>query len=87
VDSTFEFLSSTNLQLLNEILNRRNPRLIGRIRDSHFVSRTDAEELLATLSEEFTDHLDKDWEPTEYARKVDSLLDAVNAARIQAWPD
>ena len=84
--STFEFLPSTDLQLLTEILNRRNPKLLRRIQQPSSVSRLDAEELLATLSEEFTDHLDDDWEPTAYAKRVDRLLDQVNTARLNTWP-
>jgi flagellar motor switch protein FliG len=87
VDSTFGFLSSTQVQLLDDILSRRNPTLLNRIRNSDAVSRSDAEEIVSTLSEEFTNNLDDDWEPTDYGRTVNSILAQVNAAQIEEWPE
>lgn len=87
MDSTFGFLSSTQVQLLDDILSRRNPTLLNRIRNSDAVSRSDAEEIVSTLSEEFTNNLDDDWEPTDYGRTVNSILAQVNAAQIEEWPE
>jgi hypothetical protein len=87
VDSTFNFLSSTDVQLLNEILTRRNPTLVNKIRHSESVARADAEEIIYTINDEFMNHLDDDWEPTEYGRTVSRLLEQINAVRIQTWPD
>jgi hypothetical protein len=87
LDSTFGFLSSAQVQLLEDILTRRNPTLRNRIQNSHAVSRSDAEEIVSTLSEEFTNNLDDDWEPTDYGRTANSVLAQVNAARIEQWPE
>lgn len=87
VDSTFSFLSSSQSQLLEEILSRRNSALLARIQQTHAISRADAEEIIATLSEEFTDNLDDDWEPNDYGRDVNSVLARFNAARISEWPE
>ena len=86
MDSRFSFLSAAQAQLLGEILTRRNALLINRIRQNQVVSRSDAEEIVSTLAEEFTNNLDDDWEPTEYGRDVDSILGLVNAATINEWP-
>jgi hypothetical protein len=87
VDSTFDFLSNEHAQLLKDILARRNAALLNHIHQSGEVSRSDAEEIVSTLSEEFTNNLDDDWEPTEYGRTVNSILALVNGARIDEWPE
>ena len=87
MDSTFSFLSSSQSQLLEEILSRRNSALLARIQQTHAISRADAEEIIATLSEEFTDNLDDNWEPNDYGRDVNSVLARFNAARISEWPE
>jgi hypothetical protein len=86
VDSTFSFLSGEHAQRLNDILSRRNAVLLRRINISQVVSRSDAEEIILTLAEEFINNLDDDWEPTGYGREVDSILGRVNAALIEEWP-
>lgn len=87
MDSTFGFLSGTQVQLLDDILTHRNPTLLNRIQNSPVVSRSDAEEIVSTLSEEFTNNLDDNWEPTDYGRAVNGILAQVNAARIEEWPE
>jgi hypothetical protein len=86
VDSKFGFLSSAQAQLLEDILARRNAALLDRIRQCREVSRSDAEEIISTLSEEFTNNLDDEWEPTDYGREVNSVFAQFNAARIKEWP-
>jgi hypothetical protein len=86
VDSSFSFLSTTQAFLLNEILTRRKPALLERVRRADSVSSSDAEEIMTVMSEEFTHNLDDDWEPTEYGRTVSALMARFNAARIQEWP-
>jgi ABC-type transporter MlaC component len=86
VDSSFSFLSTAHADLLNEILARRSSTLLKRIRQDRSVSRSDAEEIMTVMSEEFTNNLDDDWEPTEYGRTVGAVMAQFNAARIHEWP-
>jgi hypothetical protein len=86
VDSSFGFLSTAHAELLNEILARRNESLLERIRQANSVSRSDAEEIMTVISDEFTKNLDDDWEPTDYGKAVSGLLAKFNAARINEWP-
>jgi len=86
VDSSFRFLSTTQADLLNEILTRRKPALLERVRRADSVSSSDAEEIMTVVSEEFTNNLDDDWEPTEYGLTVSALMAQFNAARIHEWP-
>jgi hypothetical protein len=50
------------------------------------VSRSDAEEIMSVISDEFTKNLDDDWEPTDYGQAVSALLAQFNAACINEWP-
>lgn len=86
MDSTFAYLSQADRDLLNEVLSRRNALLLDKIRRSHAVLRADAQEILLTLSEEFMDHLDDDWEPTDYGKTVDRILRQINKVQIETWP-
>jgi hypothetical protein len=86
VDSGFSFLSPAHADLLNEILTRRSPTLLERVRQTDSVSRSDAEEIMSLISDELTDNLDDDWEPTEYGQAVSAVLAQFNAARINEWP-
>ena len=86
VDSRFSFLSTAQADLLNEILARRGPALLERVRQANSVSRSDAEEIMTVMSEEFTNNLDDDWEPTEYGLTVSAVMAQFNAARINEWP-
>jgi hypothetical protein len=86
VDSGFSFLSTAHADLLNEILARRSPTLLERVRQANFVSRPDAEEIMSVISDEFTENLDDDWEPTDYGRDVSAVLAQFNAARVNEWP-
>ncbi|WP_156434259.1 hypothetical protein [Mycobacterium sp. IS-1590] len=86
MDSSFDSLSGAHAELLNEILTRRNSALLERIRRAKSVSRSDAEEIMSVISDEFTKHLDADWEPTEYGQAVSALLAKFNAAYINEWP-
>jgi hypothetical protein len=86
VDSGFGFLSTTHADLLNNILARRSPNLLERVWRAHSVSRSDAEEIMLVISDEVTENLDADWEPTEYGQAVSALLAKFNTARINEWP-
>ena len=86
MDSGFSFLSTAQADLLNEILARRSPTLLERVRQANFVSRPDAEEIMSVISDEFTENLDDDWEPTDYGRDVSAVLAQFNAARVNEWP-
>ncbi len=86
MDSRFSFLSTAQADLLNEILARRSPTLLERVRQANFVSRPDAEAIMSVISDEFTENLDDDWEPTDYGRDVNAVLAQFNAARVNEWP-
>jgi len=86
VDSSFGFLSAAHADLLKDILARRNSALLERIRRANSVSRSDAEEIMSVISDEFTNNLDDDWEPTDYGQAVSALLAQFNAAYINQWP-
>jgi hypothetical protein len=86
VDSRFSFLSTAHADLLNEILARRSSTLLQRIRQANSVSRSDAEEFMSVISDEVTENLDDDWEPTDYGQAVSAVLAQFNAARIDEWP-
>jgi hypothetical protein len=86
VDCRFSFLSTAHADLLNEILERRNSTLLERVRRADSISCSDADEIMAVMSEEFTSNLDDDWEPTEYGRTVSAMMAQFNAARVNEWP-
>jgi hypothetical protein len=86
VDSRFSFLSTAQADLLNEILARRSSTLIERIRQAGSVSRSDAEEIMSVISDEVTENLDDDWEPTDYGQAASAVLAQFNAARVNEWP-
>ena len=86
MDSRFSFLSTAHADLLNEILARRSSTLLERIRQANFVSRSDAEEIMSVISDEVTENLDDDWEPTDYGQAVSAVLAQFNAARVNEWP-
>jgi hypothetical protein len=56
------------------------------VRQADSVSRSDAEEIMSVISDEFTENLDDDWEPTDYGQAVSALLAQFNAARVNEWP-
>lgn len=41
---------------------------------------------MAALSDEFTDNLDADWEPTDYGLTVSAVMAEFNRAMINEWP-
>jgi hypothetical protein len=86
VDCHFSFLSTAHADLLNEILARRNSALLERIRQSNSVSRSEADEIMSVISDEFTKNLGDAWEPTDYGQAVSALLAQFNAACINEWP-
>ena len=86
MDSSFGFLTSSQADALRDILGRRNAALLNRIQASKVVTRSDAEMLVSSLSDELTDNLDDEWEPTEYGRVVSGILSQVNSDRIAQWP-
>ena len=58
VNSDFSFLCIAHADLLNEILARRRPTLHERFRRANSVSRSDAEEIMSVISDEFTENVD-----------------------------
>jgi hypothetical protein len=86
VDSSFSFLSAAQADLLNEILARRDAALLKRIRQANSVSRSDADEIMSVISDEFTKNLDNAWEPTDYGQTVSAVLAQFNVARVNEWP-
>lgn len=86
MNSSFHFLDANASDLLNDVLSRRAPALHTRVRRLGTVSTSDAELIMAALSEELTDNLDGDWEPDEYGRTVSAVMAAFNRARIAEWP-
>jgi hypothetical protein len=87
VDSRFSFRSTAHADLLNEILARRNSALLlDRVRQANSVSRSDAEEIMSVISDEVTENLDDDWEPTDYGQAVGVVLAQFNTARVNEWP-
>ena len=86
MDSSFGFLSTAHADLVNEIIARRNSTLLERIQHANSVSRSDADEIMSVISDEFTKNLDDDWEPTDYGQAVSALLAQFNAACINEWP-
>ena len=86
MDSRFSFLSTAHADLLNKILARRSSTLLERVRRANSVSRSDAEEIMSVISDEFTENLDDDWEPTDYGQIVSAVLAQFNGARVNEWP-
>ena len=86
MDSQFSFLSTAHAGLLNEILARRKPTLVERVRRADSISCSDAEEIMTVLSEESTNNLDDDCEPTDYGRTISALMARFNTARVDEWP-
>lgn len=86
MDNRFGFLSSNQAGLLDEILRRRNPTFADLLEQTSSLRRSDADEIMRILSDEITDNLDDDWEPTDYGRAVSSLLAQFNTERINEWP-
>ncbi|GAC1456317.1 MAG: hypothetical protein PVSMB1_05990 [Gemmatimonadaceae bacterium] len=86
MDSRFSFLSIAHADLLNEILARRRPTLLERVRQANSVSRSDAEEIMSVISDEVTENVDDQWEPTDYGHAVNAVLAQFNAARVNEWP-
>lgn len=86
MDSRFSFLGTAHAELLNEILTRRSPTLLERVRQANSVSPSDAEEITSVISNELIDNLDVDWEPTDYGQAVSAVFARFNAARINEWP-
>lgn len=86
MDSTFRFLGADAAELLDEFLGRRHPDLRERVRRSGTVPASDAELIMVAPSEELTNNLDEDWEPTDYGRTVSAVMAAFNRARTAGWP-
>ena len=86
MDSQFTFLGGAQAELLRAILSRRNAALLERMTRLPAVSQSDAADVMSALSDEVTDSLDDDWEPTQYGREVSAVLAQFNAARVAEWP-
>jgi len=84
--SGFSFLSVAHVELLNEILARRSSTLLERVRRADVISRSDAEKITTAISDEVTENLADDWEPTDYGKAVSAVLAQFNAARVNEWP-
>lgn len=85
MDSSFHFLDANASDLLNDVLSRR-AALHERVRQLGTVSMSDAELIMAALSEELPNNLDGHWEPTDYGRTVSAVMAAFNRARTAEWP-
>lgn len=86
MDSRFSFLTTPQVELLSEVLARRDASLFARVRRASAVSRSDAEQIVEILGAELVNNLDEDWEPTDYGRSVSGVLTKFNVARIDEWP-
>lgn len=86
MDSRFSFLTTPQVELLSEVLARRDASLFARVRRAGAVSRSDAEQIVEVLGAELVNNLDEDWEPTDYGRSVSGVLTKFNVARINEWP-
>ncbi|MFC7673244.1 hypothetical protein ACFQWH_09195 [Mycolicibacterium sp. GCM10028919] len=86
MDSRFSFLTTPQVELLSEVLARRDASLFARVRRASAVSRSDAEQIVEVLGAELVNNLDEDWEPTDYGRSVSGVLTKFNVARIDEWP-
>jgi hypothetical protein len=86
MDRAFSFLSAAHVELLNEILARRSSTLLERVRRADVISRSDAEKITTAISDEVTENLADDWEPTDYGKAVSAVLAQFNAARVNEWP-
>lgn len=86
MDSNFDFLDSAQAKLLHEVLARRNQQLLEEVAKKRAVSEANAEDIMSALSDELTDNLDDDWEPTQHGQRINSLLARFNAARVGNWP-
>ena len=42
---------------------------------------------MSVISDEVTENLDDDWEPTDYGHAVSAVLAQFNAARVNEWPE
>lgn len=80
------FLSSEAMELLHQVLARRDPALSSHIRHDDNVSQEVAETIVNLLGEELVNNLDGEWEPTDYGRRVSTLLAQFNAGRVAEWP-
>ena len=87
MDNRFSFLDETQAHLIREVIARRDSELADRLRRMDSLSRADADAIMTKLSEEVTENLDADWEPTVYGREVSLAQARFNAARISEWPD
>ncbi|MBJ7336667.1 hypothetical protein [Mycolicibacterium sp.] len=86
VDSQFTFLGDAQAALLRAVLSRRDSALLERMTRLPSVSQADAADVMSVLSDEVTDSLDDDWEPTQYGRELSAVLAQFNAARVGEWP-
>lgn len=86
LDSRFSFLTTPQVELLSEVLARRDASLFARVRRASAVSRSDAEQIVEILGAELVNNLDEDWEPTDYGCSVSGVLTKFNVARIDEWP-
>lgn len=86
LDCRFSFLTTTQVELLSEVLARRNASLAARVQRAGAVSRSDAEQIVEILNDELVNNLDETWEPTDYGRSVSGVLTKFNVARIGEWP-
>jgi hypothetical protein len=48
---------------------------------------SDAEEIMSVISDEVTENLGDDWEPTDYGQTASAVLAQFSAARVNEWPE
>jgi hypothetical protein len=72
-------LQEASLQLLRDVVARRDPKLLPLLEPGALLVRSDVTALTDVISGEFIiTGLGESYEPTEYGLKLEALLDAVN---------
>ncbi|BAX97316.1 hypothetical protein MSTE_02000 [Mycobacteroides stephanolepidis] len=78
--SKLPFLSDAEYELLVQVLSKRNPGLLEQVGAPGHLSGDDVEALTEVLiAEEFVSNLDENWDPTDYALRVEKLADDIKS--------
>lgn len=84
-NSRVPFLTDPEYDLLRRVLSRRNPTLLKRISAPGDLFEDDVKALTIILNgDEFCANLDENWDPTEYALKVEKLGDDIKARWLES---
>ncbi|PYE18431.1 hypothetical protein DFR67_1049 [Williamsia limnetica] len=75
-------LQADERDLLVEILTRREPQLLFEIGYWEVPSKEQREAIASVVGLEQARWLDDDWEPTEYASRINDLLISI----LEKWP-